>query len=553
MKHIFKKAGIICCIVLTIISCSKKIDDVYTNPNADIKVPPEELLPQIISAMGGNYAGHGPMNDIRYIGAYIQNFSFYLGGSAFDRMGYNNNDIAQSIWRVHYYDIGQNNQRMMEWAAEQSKWEYVAAGKAIEAWSWLVLTDYHDNVVLKEAFNTSLISFKYDKQEEVFAHVKKLAMESLENFEKVPGNSSANLAKGDAYFYNGDISKWKKFANGILARVYHRYSNKTSLYKPDSVIHYANLAMQDYMDDATVKFVASNNSPTNNFLGPFRNNLTGTGTTNPTAIRQSTYIVNLLKGSNSAFTGVTDPRAIYMLRLNTAGTFVGVEPIKGEAIIANDQTPESFWGLSQNPSPTNVNNGGQGVLPRYVFRNDAPFPVMTASEIHFLKAEAYFLKGEKGNALNSYREGIRENMEMLKSPSWNVNIPADKEITQGVIDNFLANTAVVPTDPAQLKLSMIMLQKYISLFVHGVLETWVDMRRYHYIDADPSGTGQVYADFVPPQGSDLWPANNGELVYRYYPRFNSEYVWNILELQRIGATATNYHSNTQEKIWFAIP
>jgi Starch-binding associating with outer membrane len=232
---------------------------------------------------------------------------------------------------------------------------------------------------------------------------------------------------------------------------------------------------------------------------------------------------------------------------------VGVEPNKGESIIANANTPESFWGISQDPSPANTNAGGQGILPRYVFRNNAPFPVMTASEMHFLKAEASFAKGDKASALTSYKEGIRQNLEMLKSPSWNVNIPADKEITQGVIDNFLANTAVVPTDPNQLKLSMIMLQKYISLFVHGVLETWVDMRRYHYIDADPSGTGQVYADFVPPQGSDLFPANNGELIYRYYPRYNSEYVWNILELERIGATQTNYHANPQQKIWFAIP
>jgi hypothetical protein len=555
MKRIFKIAGIICCIALAAPSCSKKIDDAYANPNADIKVPPEELLPQIISAMGGNYGGHGPMNDLRYIGAYIQNFSFYLAGSNFDRMGYTNNvaDVAQSTWRMHYYDIGQNNQRMMEWAAEDGKWEYVAAGKAIEAWSWLILTDYYDNVILEDAFNTSLISFRYNTQPEVYERVKKLAFESLENFNKVQGNSSANLAKGDAFFYNGDITKWKKFVNGILARVYHRYSNKTSLYKPDSVLHYANLAMQDYTDDATVKYVASNNSPTNNFLGPFRSNLTGTGVTAPTAIRQSAYIVNLMKGTNSAFTGISDPRAIYMLRLNTLGTFVGVEPNKGESGIPNDQTPENFWGISQNPTPTNTNAGGQGIMPRYVFRNDAPFPVMTASEIHFLKAEASFKKGDKASALNSYKEAIRQNFNMLMSAAWNVNIPADKVITPAVRDQFLANTAVVPTDPNQLKLSMIMLQKYISLFVHGVLETWVDMRRYHYIDPDPSGSGQVYADFVPPQGSDLFPANNGELVYRYYPRYNSEYVWNILELQRIGATLPNYHANTQEKIWFAIP
>ena len=102
-------------------------------------------------------------------------------------------------------------------------------------------------------------------------------------------------------------------------------------------------------------------------------------------------------------------------------------------------------------------------------------------------------------------------------------------------------------------MSKIMLQKYIALFAHGVLETWVDMRRYHYTDPEPSGTGQIYAGFTPPTGGDLFPDNNGELVWRYYPRFNSEYVWNIKELERIGATRNNYHADPVQKIWFALP
>ncbi|MBA2747026.1 MAG: SusD/RagB family nutrient-binding outer membrane lipoprotein [Flavisolibacter sp.] len=554
MKKILIKAGIVFLVCFTGSSCSKKIDDAYLNPNADVRVEPEKLLPQIISAMAGNYAGHGTSWDTRYVGAYIQNFSFYLTNSNFDRMGYTNNvaDVAQSTWRMHYFDIGQNNQRMMQWAAEDEKWEYVGAGKAIEAWSWLILTDYYDNVILKEAFNTSKITFSYDKQPEVYEHVKKLCREALDNFNKVSGGTSASLAQGDAYFLNGDINKWKKFTNGILARVHNRYSNK-STYNADSVIHFANLAIMDNADNAMVKFEATNLSATNNFFGPLRNNLNATGVTSPTAVRQGEYIVNLLKGSNSAFFDVQDPRAAYMLRLNTNGTFVGVPPVRGQAVLPVADRPENFHGVSQNPSASNLTGGGVGINPRYVFRNNAPFPIMTAAEMHFLKAEAAFKKNDKGTALTAYREGIRQNFNMLMSPEWNVNIPAGMEITPAIRDAFLTDPDVVPASANNLKLSMIMLQKYISLFVYGALETWVDMRRYHYIDADPSGTGQVYADFMPPTGSDLFQDNNGELIYRYYPRFNSEYVWNIKELQRIGATALNYHANSVEKIWFALP
>ncbi|MBD0368314.1 MAG: hypothetical protein ICV53_19695, partial [Flavisolibacter sp.] len=60
------------------------------------------------------------------------------------------------------------------------------------------------------------------------------------------------------------------------------------------------------------------------------------------------------------------------------------------------------------------------------------------------------------------------------------------------------------------------------------------MSRYHYTDKDTETGRQVYADFTPPLGADLFPDNNGRFVYRMRPRFNSEYVWNINELGRIG-------------------
>ena len=557
MRNIFLKDGFVCLAAATFLSCSKKIDEAYQNPNADVKVAPEELLPQIVSAMAANYGGHGTMPDMRYIGQYVQNFSFYLTNSNFDRMGYNNSigDVAQSTWRMHYYDIGQNNQRMMQWAAEEEKWDYVGVGKAIEAWSWLTLTDYYENVILKEAFNTSKITFEYSTQPEVYEYVKQLSWQALENLNKTGGNvNQANLAKGDAFFYNGDVNKWKKFVYGVLARVHNRYSNKASLYKPDSVIYYANLAMTDNVDNASVKFAATNISTTNNYFGPFRGNFTGTAATNPTAIRQGEYIANLLNGTNESFGGTEDPRGYYMLRLNTNKTIKGVPPIRGQAAITDvKDRPENLWGISQDPVASNSSGtGGQGNMPRYIFRNDAPFPIMTASEMHFLKAEAAFKKGDKGTALTAYKEGIRQNFNMLMT-TYNVNIPAGKEITNAIRDAFLANPNVVPTSSGALTLSKIMMQKYIAMFGHGILETWVDMRRYHYVDADPSGSGQVYAGFTPPTGGDLFPDNLGELVYRYYPRFNSEYVWNIKELERIGATRNNYHADPAEKIWFALP
>jgi len=545
MKYNLKHLLAISALIVLVAACSKKIDEAYKNPNYDVKVAPETLMPQIVSSMAGNYGGHGPMNDIRYIGAYVQNFAFAGTQSNFDKMGYTNTDVAQSFWRSHYYDIGQNNVKMIEWALENKQWEIAGVGKAIFAWSWLTLTDYHGEVILKDAFNTDLITFKYDTQEEVYMNSRKLCFEALDLLNKTGENGSqAALATGDAFLYSGNVSKWKKFVYGVLARTHSHLSNK-AIYKADSVLYYTNLAMKETSDDALVKFAATAVSATNNFFGPFRNNLGGATVASPTAIRQSAFIADLMSGLNPTFSGVVDPRAIYLLRKNSNGTFKGVEPVKGQAVMAGADRPESFHGLSQATGTVNT-APATDVNCRFIFRNNAPFPVMTASEMAFIRSEAAFIKGDKATALAAYKDGIAKHFDLLIA-NYNTNVPTAELLTTATRDAFLANTAVVPASANSLTLPMIMLQKYIALWGHGTFETWVDMRRYHYTDKDANGV-QVYTGFTVPSATDLFPDNGGKLVYRMRPRFNSEYVWNINELTRIGATALDYHT---KEMWFS--
>ena len=532
--------------------CSKVIDDVYKNPNFDVRVPVETLLPQIVSSMAANYAGHGPLNDIRYVGQYIRSFSFINGGDAssqsfFERMGYNNggSDVAQSTWRTHYYDIGQNNLSMIRWATEEERWDFVGVGKAIFAWSWLVLTDYYGDVILDEAFNNSGNSFTFQKQEEVYQAVKKLCFESLSFLNRTDGKISAELlAKGDAFFYNGDINKWKKFVYGILARVHSRASIKSD-FNADSVIFYCNKSILSNTDNGYVKFAATGLSATNNFFGPYRSNLIGAAASAATNVKQSKFIVDLLTGvAGSGFEGVFDPRSFYLLRLNTNKTYRGVETLKGQSVLSANDRPESFWGVAGSSTISTI---GTDTNCRYIFRNNSPIPIITASEISFLKSEAAFRKGDRSTALEAYKLGIDQNIEMLKEV-YNFKI-TDSAITDTKKARFLSNTKVVPIDQSQLNLTKIMLQKYISLYIHGAMETWVDVRKNHYIDIDPATGEQIYKGLPVPTGPDLFPDNNGKLVYRVRPRFNSEYVWNIGELKKIGATDLDYHTL---QTWFSI-
>jgi len=526
-------------ILLALTGCEKKIDEAFANPNASVRVPVETLLPGIIGNFVGSSAAagsaYGLANDGLYIGRYVQFWGTNSAGNQYDQMGgaTGASDILGSVWAMHYFGMGENLNKMVQWGIEEEKWDYAGVGYAIRAWSWLQLTNMYGEVILKEAFRPDQLVFKYDNQEEVYDSVRAIAHRAIAYLDKTGGQASqANLAKGDAYFYNGDVNKWKKFAYTVLARSFSHLSNK-STYNADSVIRYAQLGINTNADNATAKFANTGITGTSNFYGPFRNNV---GT-----LRQSEYIANLMNGLNSRFSGTADPRAWYMLRENTNKTIRGIKLNKGSSgLVANDQ-PQSFWGqpFGTATAPTT------DATSRYIFKNGAPFPIITASENKFILAEAYLRKGDANAARTAYIDGISLNIDMLNA-DFKTDVPADKQITPAMKAAFLANTTIVP-DASSLTLSHIMLQKYVALYGFGMMETWVDMRRFHYVDQDPKG-GQVYADLVLPTGIDLFINNSGKYTYRARPRFNSEYLYNVAELTRLGALALDY--NTKEQ-WFS--
>jgi hypothetical protein len=251
-----------------------------------------------------------------------------------------------------------------------------------------------------------------------------------------------------------------------------------------------------------------------------------------------------MTGLNPTFLNVNDPRAPYIIRENTNGTYKGVRPNKGADGLAVADQPRGYWGhiFSTTTAP------GTDADARYIFRNGAPFPIITSAEVHFMKAEAYLRKGDNPNARQSYIAGINASFDLLTGTSdYHNSVPAARQITPATRAAFLADPVVVP---ATITRSHIMQQKYISMYGFGLVETWTDLRRYHYTDLDPVTGQQVYNGFTPPTGTDLFTNNNNKLVYRARPRYNSEYLYNIVALNLVGGLALDYHTKEQ---WFSQP
>jgi hypothetical protein len=520
MKHIKVLITLTSLVLLFtgISSCKKYLDDAFPNPNKPVAVDPDLVFPAILS----NEA-RGLFFDARFLGSYISYWHRTTTGITWERMGYDpGSDNGGEKWRTHYWNLGKNLINVINDGRSSGRFEYAGAGWALFALSWLQLADYHGDVILDEAFKSEQLTFKYNTQDQVYEYVKKICDSAIFYLNKVTTPSTGFASKGDKFFYAGNIDRWKKFAYGVKALVFHRYINKAT-YSADSVIKYANLSFSSAADDALIKFDESLtpiSTAALNFFGPRRANL---GT-----YRASKYLIDQMSGTGF-FSGVTDPRRAFIFKPSTSGQFNGLPPNNGFTGIATANQPPNFWGFFSTAAPS----GGIDTGARTYFKNASPFPILTYSWIQFVKAEAALKKGDMNTAKTAYLAGINGSFDHLTS-----FYSGYSPISATDRNNYINNPAV---NPATLTLSHIMLQKFVSLWPYGMEEIWVDFRKYNY---DPN----IFIGYTPV--ASLYPDNNNKLVQRVRPRYNSEYLWNFSELTKIGATAIDYHT---VPVWFSKP
>lgn len=534
-------------VLINTVGCKKYLD-INSDPDTPQQPDVSSVFPAMLSAIP-----RGTQFDARYISKYIQNFAQNAANNAWDQHGHQNypnpSDIGGDIWRQCYYGLGANLNYIIDNGIRKGQWDYVGAAYALKAMIFQMCTDQYGEIIYTEAFKENTSLFKYDNQEVVYKGVDslcRLALNYLQRTDLSPSNSV--LSRGD-FIYNGDASKWIKFTNGLLAKNFHRVTNKAT-YQPDSVIYYVDRSFANTNDDFVVPFDATKNDDSN-FFGTYRDNLS--------SFRQTKMIVQLLDGTTLAGSSVganRDPRMRHMISAsndttNGNGGYYGLEP--GLADPNGSTSPKRVAtpfgdSLYANPSASRF-DPSRG---KYLFRDKAVSPVMSYSEMQFMKAEAAYRKagGPDATAYQAYLNGINGHFDFINRstyPRSNVPVYNTVVISAAQRSAYLAS-ANVKQSAAALTLTDIMSQKYIALWGWGFLETWVDMRRYHYTDLDPVTGLPVYKGFITP--ATIPATNNGKLAYRIRPRFNSEYVWNLDELIRIGGTELDYHT---KEMWFSLP
>lgn len=494
-----------------VVGCKKYID-VNEDPRTPQLTTAESLLPNMQASMG-NAIGL----DARYTSKYIQNFGSPTALDFFEGHGPASALQGTELWSTMYLRLGKAVDQMIFDAESNQKWYYAGIGKALRAWGWQTSTDHFGEMILKQAWQDDRYIFDYDTQPEIYEEVKKNCMEALEYFNRP---SEKVILPASDYMFYGQKARWVKFVYGILARNANHISNKAT-YSPAQVIKYCDSSLAGNEDNANIEYISTitgNAHPMGALRANFANYV------------QSSVILNLLNGYHRGVT-VVDPRITNMLVKSGDGNYYGAVPTFGDPNTANVGTPPVV-----NPKRIpNIQGAVTGTnANRYLFKDPIKWPIMTYSEIQFIKAEAAFKANQPAVALAAYTEGISKSIDF-------VNIYGATAITPAQKTAYMTSAAVAQSAD-NLRLSDIMSQKYIALWGWGFDQTWVDLRRYDYDTT-------VFKAYVIPPSDRLALDNKGKLVQRFKPQ-NTEFLYNVKALQALGAYEADYHT---KKMWFTQP
>jgi hypothetical protein len=547
MKKIYKISLVITALLFST-SCKKYLD-INSNPAIPQVVKAEILLPPIEYQMC-----NGTDQDFtRTISKITQNLAGVSTDNSsliWEQHGYPSaSDAGGVAWRMVYFDLGINLENMIKDAIANQKYEYAGIGYAIKAWAYQIATDEYGPLNITDAFTPGKLTYSYSDQPDVYNKVRdwgNLAIQYLNMTSPVDYSATLKGVSGDG-IYGGDKAKWKKFVYGLFALQYGHLVNKAAFATSyaDSVSKYVGLSFVDDTEDATIYFNAATNLDSNP-NGPLNAGSSTSGLLGVTTYygRQTTTILGLLTGGvkGAPVVGATtslDPRLSRFLISGTTaaptnGIYSGVQPTHGSLLTTVPTV------LGYLPTGATYYNG------KYIFTDKARYPIMTYSQLQFALAEALFIKnGNVGNtaAVTAYRNGIAATFNFYNLYGRTAATP-DAAISATEISTYMASSEVVQlATPAALTIADIMQQKYIAQWGWGGIETWCDLRKYHY-------SPTVFRTYYQLSGSEIASTNGGKLAYRNRPRYNSEYVWNSAELAKWGGLAANY--NTVE-MWFSQP
>jgi len=412
--------------VLTTVSCKKYLD-VNTDPNNPLAASENLILSPIIIDIGTTVAGgtfsNANTSGVALINSYwMQQLSINQPLPQFESYSFTTGN-AEYTWGEMYINIMQNLKRLREAAEEHGNHSYGVIAKVLTAYTLGVTTDMWGDIPYTEAFEGNTHP-AYEKQEDIYKTIQSMLDDAISENQLDPGNLVPDV---DDFLYQGDMSKWEKFAYALKAR-HHIHLTKAPGHNAAEQANLALAALSHAFtgtsDEATLDVysdAAGHESPW------FKNTEIDQGG----VVLATTVIDTLIARS--------DPRLPVIANKGSLGTYLGRES-------SSDVVPDVTI---------------YSTLGDHYAAASAPISLLPYSELEFIKAEATLIISGAAAAQPIYQQAIKDNIVQL-----------GLDLTSPAVVTYLAGRGQLTSANA---LQRIMEEKSIADFLS--VENFNDWRR----------------------------------------------------------------------------
>ncbi|WP_439475298.1 SusD/RagB family nutrient-binding outer membrane lipoprotein [Algoriphagus formosus] len=448
-------------------ACDQDFEEININPNSPETVSSALLLPTVIRNTTNEIAGRawGYGNVVMQQSAKIQFTNE-------DRYNWGPQGNPYSTFFNSLRDL--NN--VIEISTEAGQSNYVGIAKVIRANMFSFMTDAYGDLPYSEATRAKQdINYpKFDTQEEIYNGI----LAELEEANNLLGSTN-EVVEGDILF-DGDVMRWKKFANSLRLRILMRLSDRRD----------PSAAMQSILNNPSQSpiFTSNEDQAALQYLSdvPNQHPLYTTRSGSFDEYRLSEKMEGVLKDYN-------DPRLFaYAQPTNDSGAGV-IGEIEDYQGVPNGLADEEALQYSPSGDPA---KGGSNFISRIgllwscsactSLANPQGYQaiLMSYAELQFILAEARernFIS--TGSAEEYYRNGIQASFDYYRDRYNFVNLPeiADKLM---IDESYFAQDEVAYAGSTEDKLRKIGTQKWLALFFTG-MEGWYDWRRTNYPEILP--------------------------------------------------------------------
>ena len=409
-------------------SCTKDFEEINANPNDPTLVKAQYLLTSGLESSIDRYWGHRDRFERINIDAaelYMQHLTRNIYSNEGDDYTVSV-AVTNNNWKGFFNDAQVNFQRIVTIASPDGATpnaNYVGVAMVMRTWVFSLLTDMYGPIPYSEAIQgtsaTPIYTPKYDSQEAIYAAM--LAdLKTANTLLTVGGPAIA----GDIV-YNGDVLKWKKFANSLRLRLANRQAKK----KPAE----SKAVFAEILGDAKTYPIFTANS--DNAQLNCSSVLPSNNEWNQIIIQGGRTDWNLSKTLVDQMNSMGDTRITVYGNPNKDGVYQGHPNGLPDAIATTFLSSSSTIGT-------------------YFTRATAPEVIMTFAELNFILAEAAIDGDITGDADAYFKTAV------------------NASFTQYALTPTAAFLAKLGTATKE----KIMEQKWVALFGQGI-EAWTEWRR----------------------------------------------------------------------------